>query len=211
METETNVTSENQTQSFLAIQDYLSIGYVFLLVLGVFHETIYYKYLDVNILEYSSILDVLISPIALIFGNLFLLLTVLFVILVGYGYFKLIPKYYKWLGTKKKYQEGKYKLKLEKFKAMQKNKNGPLLIISIYVFVLFIGLGVGRGYKTKDKIDNGEYKMSHRIMFDDGEQKKIKMLGKNSLYVFYVTEGDQEISIAPIDGNIQLIQKLKKK
>lgn len=96
METDTNVTSENQTQSSLTIQDYLSIGYVFLLVLGVFHETIYYKYLDVNILEYSSILDVLISPIALTFGNLFLLLMVLFVNLVGYGYFKLIPKYYKW-------------------------------------------------------------------------------------------------------------------
>ena len=41
-------------ESKYGIQDYLSIGYVFLLVLGVLHETIYYKFLGVNILEYSS-------------------------------------------------------------------------------------------------------------------------------------------------------------
>ena len=36
------------------------------------------------------------------------------------------------------------------------------------------------------------------------------MLGKNSLYVFYVTQGNGEVSISPIDGNIKVIKKLKK-
>jgi len=58
---ENNLSSKNNN---IAIQDYLSIGYVFMLILGIFHETIYYKFLGVNILEYSSVLDVLISPIS---------------------------------------------------------------------------------------------------------------------------------------------------
>ncbi len=61
------ITSEN-TNKVLVLQDYLSIGYLFILVLGVVQETIYYKFLGVNILDYSSILDVLIRPIAVILG-----------------------------------------------------------------------------------------------------------------------------------------------
>jgi hypothetical protein len=182
---------------------------VFLLILGVCHETIYYKFLGVNILDYSSILDVLISPVAVMFGNLFLGLAVVVVIILGYGYMKLLPRYYKWLGTKKKYQEGKHKLKLEKANEMLKGKNGPLIMSAFYVFCLFIGLGIGRGHKTMQKIDENDVKLSHIVTFEDGEQQKIKMLGKNSLYVFYIAGGNEEVSIAPIDGNIKLIQKLK--
>jgi len=36
------------------------------------------------------------------------------------------------------------------------------------------------------------------------------MLGKSSLYVFYITKGKGEVYISPIDGNIKIIKKLKK-
>lgn len=71
-------------------------------------------------------------------------------------------------------------------------------------------LAIGRGQKTKRIIEENDIKLSHLITFEDGEQQKIKMLGKNSLYLFYVTEGQEEISIAPIDGNNKMIQNLKK-
>jgi len=35
------------------------------------------------------------------------------------------------------------------------------------------------------------------------------MLGKNSLYIFFVTKNEKEVKIAPIDGNIKLITNLK--
>lgn len=209
MESNSEISSEKKPSQVHPIQDYLSIGYVFLLILGVCHETIYYKFLGVNILEYSSILDVLISPIAVLLGNLILGLVVVVVAIMGYFYLKLIPKYYNWLGTKKKYQEGKNKLKLEKAQKALKNKNASLVMIGFFVFCLFIGLGIGRGKKTKRTIDEKDIKLSHVIKFEDGEEKRIKMLGKNSLYVFYVTNGKEEVSIVPIDGNIKLIQKLK--
>lgn len=209
METNIQPIIETKPPSNLALQDYLSIGYVFLLILGVCHETIYYKFLGVDILDYSSILDVLISPVAVLLGNLILGLVVVVVAILGYFYLQLIPKYYNWLGTKKKYQEGKNKLKLEKAQNALKNKNASLIMICFFVFCVFIGLSIGRGQKTKHKIDENDIKLSHIIIFEDGEQQKIKMLGKNSLYVFYVTGGKEEVSIAPIDGNIKLIQKLK--
>lgn len=48
----------------LRVQDLLSLGYVYLLILGLARDTIYYGFLDVNILSYSSIGDILISPLA---------------------------------------------------------------------------------------------------------------------------------------------------
>lgn len=204
--TENKIIKENKN---IAVQDYLSIGYVFLLILGVFHETIYYKFLGINILEYSSVLDVLISPISVMTGNLYLGLAVLVCMGVGIAYAKLLPIYYKWLGKKKKYQIGKKKDKLEKATQKIKSKNFAVVLIAIYVFSMFISLGVGRGGKTLERINEDTIKHTHELVFEDGEQQKIKLLGKNSLYVFYITEGKGAVSISPIDGNIKVIKKLK--
>lgn len=193
----------------LALQDYLSIGYIFLLVLGVVHETIYYKFLGVNILEYSSILDVLISPIAVMSGNLALAVAVIAALFFSHFYLWLTPRYFNYLSKKKKYQQGAHKLKLDKYQQMIKNQNGKLLIMAVFVISLFIGLGVGRGHKTKERIESNEIKMTHQIHFERGGKQKINMLGKNSLYIFYVGAGMEEVSIAPIQGNIRLIQKIR--
>jgi len=195
----------------ISIQDYFSIGYVFLLILGVFHETVYYKFLGINILEYSSVLDVLISPISVMTGNLFLGLAVLVCIGIGIGYAKLLPKYYKWLGTKQKYQSGKKKDKLEKTKEKIKGKNFAVILVAFYVFSMFIGLGVGRGQKTADRISENDITHGHELIFEDGDKQEIKMLGKNSLYVFYISKDKPVVSISPIDGNIKVIKVLEEK
>ena len=199
-----------ENKSNLGIQDYLSIGYMFLLVLGVVHETIYYKFLGVNILDYSSVLDVLISPIAVMTGNLVLGLAVVFSMILAYTFVKLTPKYHNWLRKKAKYQSGKNKLKLEKADAKFKKKNAVVTMIAFYVFSVFIGLGIGSGHKTKQRIETNDYKITHQLTFDDGNAQNIKMLGKNRLYVFYVIKGDPEVIIAPIEGNIKMIKKLNK-
>ncbi len=196
--------------SGLGIQDSLSLGYVILLILGVIHETIYYKFLGVNILEYSSVLDVLISPVSVISGNLILGFAVIFCPLFALMYAKLLPKYYKWLAKKPKYQTGKNKDKLDKMSSQIDSKSFLIIMTIVFVFSMFIGLGIGRGSKIKDKITKSDITFSHVLIFEDGDTKEIKMLGKNSLYVFYVTKGNEEISISPIDGNIKTIKKLKK-
>ena len=48
-----------------SIQDYLSLGYIYLLTLGILREVIYFGFLDVNILSFSNVLDVILSPLVL--------------------------------------------------------------------------------------------------------------------------------------------------
>ncbi len=197
-------------ESDLGIQDYLSIGYVFLLILGVLHQTIYYNFLGVNIFEYSSILDVLISPVSVIAGDLKLLVGIVICVVLAIGYAKLLPKYYAWLSKKKKYQSGKKKVKLDK--ALKTFKTGSkqliFVMIALYIIGAFIGFGVGRGGKTKKRIENGEIKMTHQITFNDGENHKVNLLGKNSLNIIYVVEGKKEVLVSPIEGNIKTIKKI---
>ena len=52
------------------IQEYLSLGYLYLLILGVISDAIYYQFLHINILHYTTVLDVLLSPIARITSHL---------------------------------------------------------------------------------------------------------------------------------------------
>ena len=96
---------QKQKDSKYNLQDYLSLGYVYLLVLGVFNQAIYYKFLNINILEYSSILDVLISPISIITGDLKIAAALIFAVLLGLLYKIVLPKYYNWLSKKEKYEK----------------------------------------------------------------------------------------------------------
>jgi len=200
-------------ESNLNLQDYLSIGYIFLLVLGVFNQTIYYNFLGINILEYSSILDVLISPIAVLTGDFKLLIGIAICVFLAIGYARLLPKYYEWLSKRKKYQSGKKKEKLDKIRVSFKENAKSLIYFMIGLFIIgsFIGFGVGRGQRTNERIANDDYELTHQITFEDGETKDIKMLGKNSLYVFYIIKGDKEVSIVPIDSNVKRIKRLHKK
>lgn len=200
----------DKKHSKIEIQDYLSIGYVILLILGVFHQTIYYKFLGVNILEYSSVLDVLISPISVIAGNLIMGVAIIFAVIVAIIYGKFLPKYHKNLAKKPKYQSGKNKEKIDKIIAQFESSNFSLFMMILMVFSVFIGLGVGSGVKIKKLINKEELELTHEILFEDGTKQKIKKIGKNSLYVFYVTKAKDEVSISPIDGNIKVIKKLKK-
>ncbi len=75
---------------------------------------------------------------------------------------------------------------------------------------MVFGLGIARGNKTHGKIQNDDIKLTHLLVFKDGEEQEIRMPSKNSLYVFFITKGKEEVSIAPIDANIKLIKNLKK-
>ncbi|MBC5837492.1 hypothetical protein [Flavobacterium muglaense] len=51
------------------IQKILPFGYIYLVVLGIMKESIYYYQIGINILKYSNIMDILISPIADLTSN----------------------------------------------------------------------------------------------------------------------------------------------
>ena len=51
------------------IQAILPLGYLYLVVLGILKETVFFYQIGINILNYSSIMDILISPIATCLSN----------------------------------------------------------------------------------------------------------------------------------------------
>ncbi len=207
---ESNLEQTQLNTSQYGIQDYMSIGYVFLLILGVLNQTIYYSFLGINIFEYTTVLDVLISPIAVLSDSWIIMVTVVGLVFLMIGYFKLIKIYYNKLAKKEKYQSGKKKEQLDKVRA---NFNKKYAVVPFILFVLismYVGLGIGGGQKIKERINSFDYKYTHQIAFEDGEKKEVKIIGKNSAYVFFVTKEETNINIVPIEGNIKLIKKIKK-
>ena len=103
------------------------------------------------------------------------------------------------------------KEKIEKALEGVKSNAFTVFITGLMIFSVFIGLGTGKGSKIKNKIKKGELELSHQINFQDDTSKEVSIVGKNSLYVFYLNAGDKEVSVAPIEGNIKSIKRLKKK
>lgn len=188
----------------ITVQEYLSLGYIYLLLLGIVNDAIYYGFLGINVLDYASILDVLISPVSLLTGNIILPAVFLGVWIFGYFYFKyVIPRLIKKEAEKKKKnieEEVKKGMKIESF----------IVFMSFMLLCMFVGIGIGMGGKRKEQLEAGELKMNHIIHFQDNRELRVKVLGQNSTYIFYVPENGKEVMISPIMSNITWIKKLKK-
>lgn len=50
-------------KSIEKLQNLIPLGYLFLVVMGILKESVYFYQLKINILKYSTIMDILISPI----------------------------------------------------------------------------------------------------------------------------------------------------
>ena len=181
-------------------QNILYLGYIFLIVLGIINETLFYSQFGINILEYSDILDVLISPISKLSSNVSLLIISSFVILILIA----VPKMSRKLKDKKWFTSF---LKLDPSETkIEKKVFEGLTVFSIIFFIgIFVGAGHGKGLNLKQKIESGEVKYNNQINFIDGELLDAKLIGKNSSYVFYLIEGDTEVKISPINGTIKYL------
>jgi hypothetical protein len=46
------------------LQTFLPLGYLYLIILGILRDGVFFYMLGINFLKYSSIMDILISPIS---------------------------------------------------------------------------------------------------------------------------------------------------
>ncbi|MFK8006935.1 MAG: hypothetical protein AB8H03_11210 [Saprospiraceae bacterium] len=184
------------------LQDYLSLGYIYLLILGIGREVIYYRFLDVNILSYSNVLDVLLSPIVYLSSKPIIVL--LFIILTAVIYFINKANYKKKLKDDSISESGKVTAKNEILK-------GTLILLSLGIFGFFIGTGIGSGISYGSKLKKGEFEASHQITFLSDKELSVKLIGNNSQYIFYVLENEKQVTISPISGNVKMISKLPPK
>lgn len=189
-------------KSELKIQDYLSFGYLYLLILGIVRDSIYYGFMGINIIRYSDIMDVLLSPIAYLSQEY-----VLFFIFVCITYWVIIqPSFHKKHRSKKWYKKiFNVEKRDEKYKEPRLIPR-ELPLIALMIASLLLGTGLGRGIKTADKIQATELEMLDEIHFMDGESEKVHVIGQNSSFLFYVRTDEKEVSVSPINGTIKRIK-----
>ncbi len=183
------------------------MGYLFLLLLGILSDSIFYSHLDINILSYVTIVDIILSPINyLAKGVLFMLVIVVF------------PAVFLLLIT---YQERRFRKKQKAnssdqgFSALGIKSASPNFWIvkvaapAIMVLAAYIGHAFGSGTKIQERIRSGDFTADHVVTFLDDEQLRIKRIGQNSQYLFYVLEGEDKVQVSPIPGTIKSLSKLE--
>ncbi|MFC3560795.1 hypothetical protein [Pedobacter jamesrossensis] len=193
-------------KSLEKIQSLLPIGYLFLVLMGILKESILYYQLGINILKYSTIMDILISPIADLTANPTVLLpTVILFFLLPF----LITRFLsaksnkKWVQKISGLKKGTEELTVEQVK----NHFSKLLVLFITIGLLsfFLGIGIGKGQSISKRIKTNNLKFNDKLNFNTGESENVYIIGLNSAYYFYITKGSQIIKIAPV-GTIKNIE-----
>jgi hypothetical protein len=211
MEEKTTQEPAAEATHHYGLQEYLSLGYLFLIVLGLVESIVYYKFLNIPILDYSALSDILITPLSLLSGENIVPLLVIGALCVGYLY--MLGIFY--LHDKNKDKAWYQHLvkdpdkTSQKYARMKKNRSTQLLFLCWLIFCIFVGISAGRGIKHKELLREGKFEVSHSLTFSNDSTKQVRVLGQNSLYIFYVPERGKEVIIIPIGGNIKAIQVLK--
>jgi hypothetical protein len=187
------------------LQDYLSFGYLFLLALGIMRDAIYYGFVGINIINYSNILDVLLSPIAYLTESvsvpLILLGIVSSIIWIG----KAAPRIHKKYRIKPWYRKLVNVNKTDEMYAKPTSVSTGLIFSAILIAAFYLGSGIGSGMKTAERMKTNDFEMKETITFIDNSVEHVKILGQNSGYIFYVKKNKNSVSITPISGIVKEI------
>ena len=188
------------------IQILLPLGYLYLILLGLLNESIQYHQLGINILNYSSITDILISPISEIFSSPKLIIVI--VVLFGFFFviqFLLVKNSHTTLAQKilgNRFNQDTGKKEIQKFIF-------PFVImaVALELLAIFVGLGIAGGDKISKKISKNDFSYNYTLNFSSGKSKNVYMFDLNSTYCFYVTKENKHIQIAPVEtiSNLELI------
>lgn len=179
------------------LQTLLPFGYIYLVILGIVKESFFYYQLGINILKNSTIMDILLSPIAEFTSNPF---TLVFIILLFIFHYKL-PSILSKKGHKKFVQKALELKSVEGLSAEESKNyyNGVSIRILIAMLLcFFVGTGIGGGYFLKKRIHENKIHYDYKLNYNSGESEQIELINTNSLYYFYLAKNNKAIKIAPI-------------
>lgn len=194
---------------FTNLEKLLPVGYLILVILGIVKESVIYYQLGINILKYSNIMDVLISPISDLTAHPIVLFAFSFYIFLLYLMLRYMASHTDKAWAKKGLgiQPEEFPLSKEDLKIRVGTKF--LHTVAFGVMTFFLGIGIGNGKKIKGYIENDTMKFQHVLTFDAENKKKVFLIGINSSNYIYVEEGTKNIKISPI-GAVRAIEYLKK-
>lgn len=190
------------------LEKLLPFGYLFLIIMGILKDSIQYYQYGINILKFSTIMDILISPIAYLTSNPITLIAVISLFIIHYYLPKFLLKH-----NQNSLIQKMFELKpVEELTLAEKKSYFNSIAIKTLALVLlsfFIGTGMAGGYFTSKHIEDQTLNYNYKVSFNDEESKQVSLIGTNSLYYFYVIKGQKHINIAPIGSikNVELIYK----
>lgn len=195
------------------IQNLLPLGYLYLIILGLLKEGILYYQLGINILNYSSITDILISPISDMAASPALIGVAISVFVLIFTVQFFLVRYSQRNWVKKIIGVSRFTPETTKKDIQKVIFPFFALIMAFELLSVFIGLGLGKGHKLKKSIINNDFKCNYRIDFSSGKTQDVYLFDSNSSFYFYVTKGNKNIKIASAGtiNNLELIinDKLK--
>ncbi|WP_298778546.1 hypothetical protein [uncultured Polaribacter sp.] len=196
----------------LGLQDYFYIGYLYLIILGIVSDAIFYGVFGISYLNYTTILDALISPISLLTNNWYISLILAIMFWLMYMYFnKWMFKLYAYFREKKWYQKIYNIEKWDKrYEDLSKKENKFTGLMFIF-FLLFVSMRTGMGIGIKQKYQSKEIVPNYSLIFKDNTRLDVRKIGQNSAYFFYFIPGEKVITATPITDNLKQIKILEKK
>lgn len=193
------------------IQSLLPLGYLYLIILGLLKESILFHHLGINILKYSSITDILISPISDMVSNPRLIIVIIsFCIFFFFVQFLLVKNSHKnW--AQKILGQNRFNENTSKKEIQKAIFPFFVLIIAVELLAVFVGLGVGKGDRLSKAIVRNDFSCNYKVNFSSGKSEDLYVFDLNSSYYFYVAKGSKHIKIAPVGtiSSLELINSEK--
>lgn len=190
-----------------ALQDVVSIGYLYLLAVGLVSDSIYYGFLGITILSYSDVLDVLLSPVTYLEREPRFFLVIV-AMTIG------VTAQIAWQRRRhaRRASEPAYIERLGgEDKVVQTSRNQrrmQVILPAIVIFAGYAGYAAGAARPLAQRLAAGTLTPDHRLAFADGDTVQARVLGSNSNFIFYVRDGSRRVTISPFKENVAAIEAL---
>lgn len=190
------------------VQNLLPFGYLFLVILGIVKESLAYYQIGINIVRYSSVMDILISPIAAITSHPIFFITVLVFIVFYFNVPQILIK-----NEDKKWIHKIFGVKdiepgLSESEKLNYYNITALKSLSVFLVCVFLGYGFADGRSIAEKIKNNKLHYDYKLNYSDEKSENVYLIGSNTGYFFYLAEGNPAIKIAPV-GAIKNLEMTK--
>ena len=180
-------------------QTTLSIGYLYIVILGILKEAFYYSQLGVDYFKYSTITDILLSPLSDITESVYRILIFFSFLIFTF----VLPN---WLIKRKDKSWVQKSFKID-YSKKTKQIHEQFWNFSVFLFCIglmgfFVGSGAGSGHKTMSQLEDGTLKFEDKISYVNGDTETVHLIGKNTSFIFYILEGESDIKITPTNSGI---------
>jgi hypothetical protein len=192
------------------LQEYLSIGYLYLIVTGLVIDFIYYSLMGVRIMQFATIQDILMAPVKVLFYHPIMLITM--VILATIQYFVLFGS----PANVKKYLPEAVRNSIKSKMAPKSITENTLLGDALLRFLMpiilsvFVGFRVSGGVGTHLDLAKGIEKTDTRLIFSDNTIVDVRFIGQTETFLFYAPKGGHHVVAVHIENQVKSMQSLKK-